>query len=68
VNPPERFKSRLEGILGTGKAFDGRRHYMDIHIMQLSCADENWAEFISELEESINQLVRTLTYQKTTAS
>ncbi|KAF8252577.1 hypothetical protein K440DRAFT_657796 [Wilcoxina mikolae CBS 423.85] len=56
INPPERFKRRLEGMLGGGKACDGRRHYMDIHIMQLSCADENWAEYISELEEDVDAL------------
>jgi len=68
VNPPERFKSRLEGILRSGKACDGRRHYMDIHIMQLSCAGENWTECINELEENIDGLVRTLTYQQWTTS
>ncbi|KAF8537237.1 hypothetical protein BDD12DRAFT_888172 [Trichophaea hybrida] len=56
INPPERFKRRLEGMLRGGKACDGRRHYMDIHIMQLSCADENWAEYISELEEDVDAL------------
>jgi len=62
VNPPEHFNSRLKDMLGDGKACDGRqyRNYMDIHILQLSCAGENWSEYISELEEEIEDLVCAL--------
>jgi hypothetical protein len=62
VNPPEHFNHRLEGMLGNGKARDGTqcRHYMDIHILQLSCAGENWSEYMSELEAEIEYLVCVL--------
>jgi hypothetical protein len=34
------------------------RYYMDHHRLLLSCVCENWSDYISELEEIINRLVR----------
>ncbi|KAF8241745.1 hypothetical protein K440DRAFT_641259 [Wilcoxina mikolae CBS 423.85] len=58
VHPPARFNARLKDMLKGSKLSERRgvNHYMDHHRLLLSCINENWTDYISELEEGINVL------------
>jgi len=66
VNPPERFNTRLEDLSKNSTVSErgGVRNYMDHHRLLLSCVCENWSDYISELEEVINGLVRTFAWTR----
>ncbi|KAF8536494.1 hypothetical protein BDD12DRAFT_807728 [Trichophaea hybrida] len=58
IHPPARFNARLKDMLKGSKLSERRgvKHYMDHHRLLLSCINENWTDYISELEERINVL------------
>ena len=58
VNPPTDFPRRLSALCQSDKSQGDIRHHLDIHRLQLSCANENWNGYINDLEEEFEDLVR----------
>jgi len=57
VHPSEEFGERLKDLMKNDSAHGIRRSDLDIHLLQLSCADENWETYINTLEQHIHTLV-----------
>lgn len=53
VNPPASFGSRLPCLLGNCDI----KEDMAVHLLHLSCADENWEGYINQLEGDFYKLV-----------
>ncbi|KAI5858337.1 hypothetical protein BZA05DRAFT_380907 [Tricharina praecox] len=60
VHPSDEFWEQLEDLVQADSASATRRSDLDIHLLQLSCADESWAEYINHLEQE-NHLLKLKT-------